>query len=530
LSITHLHCIPSFIMPTYSSEQFYKDWRYSVEKDFTNPSGKPVKYAHGGLRTWGSEHYRIPFTKRPARASVNCDGSLIAIAVEDDIYIHDTVDFSQVIICKGHVSNIDAVAFQPGNPKVLASSAQNDYAGSPPADPTIILWDLDEQQVYPMMEPSTILSIANQATETVVKSLLHAQPRLELSTAEEKSLTSAIEPVISRIVRTHSVANQRSLYGRLQKSFQSEVFGPSGAYLIYLPGRRPRSNGSDVWDVQIYSMSTHKDIFTLTGHTDALMWTGYSPDESMIGTVAWDKTMRIWDSANGQQKYKFDTTGQNWTGGFSPDSKKFAGTCGDGSFYIYSLSDGAMLVHHRADSRSSWMRALSWLPDSKIVAVGEGHGSVAGRFFLYDVERKEVTQERILSTEACPVTPEIRRFMGSYLECKTIRSVDGGRKVVVLTSGDGGIETYDLESWEKWRFAKPGVDPEFREGIKGGGKMTEEEMDKGQQKKIEENVLVHGAYSMTVWEDQARAKVWLASMDGDAVRIWHVPMTKVNGS
>jgi WD40 repeat protein len=288
---------------------------------------------------------------------VNCDGSLIAIAVADDIFIYDTIKFVQAFVCKGHVSDVDVLAFQPGNPKVLVSSAQNDYGGLPPTDPTVIVWDLDVQQARPMMEASVILSIASQATETVVENLLYTQPPLELSAADEKRLTEAIAPVISRIVKTHNVANQRTLYGRLQSSFQSDIFSPSGAHLIYLPSPQPKSNDSDVWDIKIYSMSTHENILTLTGHTDALMWAGYSPDETMIGTVAWDKSMGIWDAKCGHQKYKFNTEGQNWTGGFSPNSELFAGTCGDGTFYIHSMRDGVMLIAHR--SGHIWMRALS---------------------------------------------------------------------------------------------------------------------------------------------------------------------------
>jgi WD40 repeat protein len=95
-------------------------------------------------------------------------------------------------------------------------------------------------------------------------------------------------------------------------------------------------------------MTTNEDILTLRGHTDALTWTGFSLDGSMIGTVSWDKSMRIWDTAAGHQKYKFSTGGQNWTGGFSPDSQKFAGMCADGSYYIYSMSNGSMLVHQKS--------------------------------------------------------------------------------------------------------------------------------------------------------------------------------------
>jgi hypothetical protein len=144
-----------------------------------------------------------------------------------------------------------------------------------------------------------------------------------------------------------------------------------------------------------------------------------------------------------------------------------------------------------------------------VLAVG---GQGVGKLVLYDLAKKEVTQERVLSTKACPVGPEYRSMMKSYLECYAVHFVDGGKQVAVLTSGDGGIETYDLEKYEKWRFARPGVDPELEE-------------IKGHEKKTEVN-LVQGGFAMTVWEDQKRGKVWFASMDGDAVRIWDVPMTK----
>jgi WD40 repeat protein len=524
-------------MPRYSSAEFRQDWRYSVEKDFTNPSGEPVHYAQDGFRTWGSELYKLPFSKVPGRASVNCDSSLIAITAGDDIYVYDTINFEQVLVCKGHVSQVGSLAFQPSNPKVLVSSAENYAGGSTPAEPTIIVWDLDELQENHVLESSVIASIANQATDGVVDNLLMAQPRLELSAEEEMSLTSAIEPVIERIVRAHAAAKLRTIKGRLTTSFQSEIFSPSGKYLIYMPGRSPgaNGNGSDRWDVRIYSMSTHEDLFTLgplKGHTDAIMWTGYSPDGTMIATVAWDQSMRIWDAEIGREKYGFKTNGQNWTGGFSPDSQRFAGTCGNGTFYVYSLRDGATLVKHKWD-RSTWMRTLDWAPDSNILAIGEGHGSKAGRFFLFNVDKKEFMQERILSTEACKVGPDYKSFMGSYLECHGVKFVDRGRKVVILTSGDGGIETYDLETWQKWRFVRPGIDPPFEDK----SETEEEEEDtenttgKGNRKKRYadedfDNPLVHGGYNMTVWEDQKKGTVFYASMDGDAVRIWDIPMRR----
>jgi WD40 repeat protein len=519
-------------MVFYTSDQFYKEWRYSIKKDFTNPStGETVKYAPHGFRTWGDEIYKLPFSKAPRQASVNCDGSLIAIGVGDDIYIYETATFTEFLVLKGHVSGVDGLAFQPGNPKVLVSCAQQNSGRSTPGEPTIIVWDLDKQQENPPMGDHAISSIASHATDTVVENLLMAQPQVELSAEEEESLISAIEPVISRIVRTHAVAKERTIHGLLSTSFQSETFSPSGSYLIYMPGQRPRSNGNYKWSVNIYSMATHKDVLSLGGdagaHTDAVVWTGYSPDETMIATVSWDKSIRIWNAVTGEQKGRFYTNGQNWTGGFSPDSKRFAGTCGDATLYVYSLVDGTTLVENKWE-RSSWMRALDWGADSNILAIGGEGGESPARFVLYDVDKKEVLQERILSTEACVADPEVMPHLGHNLGCNLVRFLDSGRKVAVHTFGDGGVEVYDLEAWEKWRLTRPGIDPPFGDEAGDNEEKSEESAEKGLQKKkkVEEDFGYRSGFNVTIWEDKKKGTIFFASMDGDAVRIWDVPMAK----
>lgn len=105
---------------------------------------------------------------------------------------YDTVNFTEVSVCKGHVSRVDAHAFQPGKPKALVSSAQNYYGGSAPAEATIIIWDLEKEQANPLMTSSIISNIASQATDNVADNLLMVQPRPELSAEEEKSLTESI--------------------------------------------------------------------------------------------------------------------------------------------------------------------------------------------------------------------------------------------------------------------------------------------------------------------------------------------------
>jgi len=64
--------------------------------------------------------------------------------------------------------------------------------------------------------------------------------------------------------------------------------------------------------------------------------------------------------------------------------------------------------------------------------------------------------------------------------------------------------TYDFETWQEWRYSRPGLDP-----------IVDGEVEKGEKKKkIDddfENPLVHSGYSMVVWEDPRRQKIWFAN-------------------
>lgn len=56
-----------------------------------------------------------------------------------------------------------------------------------------------------------------------------------------------------------------------------------------------------------------------------------------------------------------------------------------------------------------------------------------------------------------------RQRVLDHLKRKVGKFICYGGKLVVITSGDGGIETYDLKTWEKWTFARTRIDRPFEE-------------------------------------------------------------------
>ncbi|KAK5280075.1 hypothetical protein LTR40_006897 [Exophiala xenobiotica] len=359
-------------MFSYSAEQFSHDWRYKISQDFKTDSGEPFPYVEGGHREWGSEDYKITLPSEPTAVVVSSDNSLLAVGVEHDIHIFGTEDFKPQQVLKGHISRVDAIAFQPGNANVLVSAATNNHGGSVRADCEVIIWDLPAQKTRPSIDEATIPKISKEASDVVAAGLSKAEAPLTLTDAESGNLSKDIESLVTKLATRHNVAEDAKLPGRLLTSFDTNYFSPSG-----------------------------------------------------------DK------------------------------------------------------LH------------------SRMLGIG---GRKLGSVFLIDVEQNEILQQRELSTEATKVDEERqRRFLKSYLEVYAIRYVDAGRKLVVFTAGDGGVEVYDLQKQHKWRFARLGTDEDIPH-----------------DPPIEPRGMT--GYDAAIWEDSRNGKVVMAAVADHDVRIWSVPL------
>ncbi|KKY18791.1 putative f-box and wd40 domain protein [Phaeomoniella chlamydospora] len=449
-------------MPTYSSERFYHDWRFDIEKDFIDAEGNPFKYAENGKQSWGDELHKLEFDSTPAKATVSYDGKRLAVAAGHEVHIVEIDDFERQTrqILKVHTSNVDVVAFQPGNSDLLVSL-----------------------QSYPELSPGDTQAVCHYAADQIVAKLTEINQAYSLNDEERQFLSKTIGPNLDLSIARHLVADNFQLSGRLTGSFQSEIFNCSGNKLIYLPGKRPRSNDVDTWDINAFSTEKKKDVFTLSGHTDAVMWVGFSSDDKLIGTVAWDRTMRTWDATNGNCKFTFETTG----------------TTGNGSLHVYLLDDGTEVLCQTFGN--DWSRAISWSPaaSQNLLAVG---GRGCGIISLLDIDEKRVLQQRVLST-AKSVGDPTQRFLARYVAVQTLKFVDQGRKLAFFTTGDGSAEVYDLEHEQKWRFAREGTDPDS----------ASETTSKG-------------GSGVVIWEDRNKGRLMLGSVDFDALRIWSVPLDK----
>ena len=475
-------------MPCYGPDQFYKDWVYAIAKDFHSSDGTPAQYAPGQPQYWGEEYASIPLPTAPASASLNADGSLIAVALEHDIHVYATdgqMELQQIL--KGHVSRVDTVVFHPKDSRALVSCAANDRAGTVPAKPTIIIWNLDEQYQKPLLEAKAIDELSQHAVSSVASGLPNIDTSWRLDKDEKRSLGEDIGKAVTTLNIKSVVRDNIQIHGRLQSSFGSQVFNSTGSSMAFLPGDRPKSNGDDEWNISIWDTVTEKLRLSLVGHRDAIMWIGFSPDDTMIASVSWDKTFRIWSHDTGSLLHTFHSNSQNWTGGFSPDSRYLAGTAGEGRFWVWDVLHGIEVLSHDFGAPHTWCRTLDWSPNGKELVIG---GRGLGMLVVYDLKSQSIVQERKLSMENCP--QDARWAMKGILEVNKAKYLPGreGTMILYRTTGDNGLEVYDAKENKKWRFAPA----------------------QGENK--------GWARDAIVLED----KGLIASPDDEAIRFWRVPL------
>ncbi|KAM0438484.1 hypothetical protein ACHAPT_001233 [Fusarium lateritium] len=493
----------------YTIRQLYQDWRYAIEKDFVTADGKPFPYAQGGHLQWGDEDRKLSLSGEPHDSCVSSDGKRVAIVVNENIHIVDTETWNTVSVLKGHTRRVDGLAFKPNDNNILVSG-EGKYSDPIDGDakPTIIVWDIEKANKTPSLKESDLHDIAKAAVAAAASKLQGLG--LGLKDPGQAELESALAPEIDRVMAKQSIAGNIRICGRLP-GHDSDIFNPSGTQLMYSPGYAPESDESDKdvpYDIVICSTNDFKPLMTLKGHTDEIRWAGWSPDETLFATVAFDQTIRIWDAVQGHQIHRFETNHQNWRGAFSPDSQYFVAADGAGIFRVYALhADETLHWEFQAQTPKHRRSSVAWHPNGKLIAVGANR---EGEILLLDIIKKEVIQKRLLSGRDAKVDgekPDIipLRFIG----VRDLKFVDEGNKLVVWVSGDDSIEMFDLRQEVKWRFARGGTEdgPDAEKWRDEHGKVTSK----------------RGA-GMLVLERQGERKLTLASVDFDGVRVWTVPL------
>lgn len=451
------------------SEKFLAKYELLLDKEFER-DGEAAEWAapkESSHRFFGGEDAIINLKEDDpdrsngpdAEGALSPDGTYLAVSTNAVIRMYHVQSQEMRTELIGHQGNVAQLHFGPTIPEGASVTATDSSphegkekyhlvsggAHASGGDEEIIVWSLDEygRQLGRTM-PFAIHDMADRAIAAISNDL---DTHHGLGSTDIKAIRTGFSEAL-RIADTKNRAKDIPLWNGQLPSFGTYPISPDGKSLLYTVHGGTTQHGERPPDqlpqILVVDLVTQEERCRMKGHTDAIMWAGWSPDGNTIATASWDGYYKIWNAYTGECKHTIGpTNAQNWSGAFSPDGKYVLFSGGNIKVAIYDVETGEEFAELKSEGLKlkHWIRYFAWNPAGDCIAFCNGRNIVLWHPFENKVET--ILQ---LRTDGSMLT--------RFNEFSTVRWAQGGRKLL-LRDGDYTTFVWDREKNVKWRFQRP---------------------------------------------------------------------------
>jgi WD40 repeat protein len=150
--------------------------------------------------------------------------------------------------------------------------------------------------------------------------------------------------------------------------------------VAWSPDGKLIASGSYDKMVKLWDVASGQELRNLQDHIDAVFAVAFSPNGKRLASGSQDRTVKIWDIASGQRLYSLSDASDGLTSlAYSPSGEQIAAAGYDKTIYVWHLgdTDGNLVQSLIADEDS--ILALVWSPDGKTIITSSSDGSIRFR-------------------------------------------------------------------------------------------------------------------------------------------------------
>ncbi len=353
-----------------------------------------------------------------SKVTFSPDGLRVATAGQDrTVKVWDATTGRLSRELKGHTSSVNSVAFSPDGSRIASAGA----------DKTARVWDaVSGRQLLVFEGHANFVSsvVFSPDSGRIASSGFDGRVRLW-------DTTSGNEIVAIKLYTSNSPPDEgRSHDGRA-------ISHGIPADLAFSPdGKRIAAAGFDR-TVKVWDAASGQEVLILKGHTDRVETLAFSPDGSRIASAGWDQTVKVWDAVTGREIRTFrGHVGSVMSVKFSPDGTRIASSGQDQTVKLWDAVRGQEALTlkgplnraPRAAFSSDGVRIVaSFSPDSTRIAAND--------------EDLKLTV-KVWDANTGQETPPLERETKSAIQAhETMISPDGKR--TISTRFDGTVRVSD---------------------------------------------------------------------------------------